>query len=299
MGLETLAIAAPFIWIAAVIAVSILYRLKAGKPIFPRAPKTAVFAEAWVSGRSLKNLLSRMGGARNCLLVYVADGMLTVVPVFPFNLMFLSEIFGLEITTPTTMIGVEQVNGLFGKRLRISVEGSIREQIELSLRDPNGLQEAIAAKDFARVAVNATSAGDRKRSRRLTFGRAFLIFWGSVVLVMMTGELKADFQFRKDGIVATATMVGHTGQTGSKGDNGILQYSVQGQTHRIVSLQGSGIYRIGDIAQVRYLPNDPASAREDGHLTFDLLFTCAGVFALAVGLTLGHLAEFFSRKMNV
>ena len=63
----------------------------------------------------------------------------------------------------------------------------------------------------------------------------------------------------------------HTGQTGSKGDNGILQYSVQGQTYRIVSIQGSGIYRIGDTAQVRYLPNDPASAREDGQLAFDLL----------------------------
>lgn len=298
MSIETYAIAAPFIWIAGWIAISVLYRLKAGKPVFPRAPKTAVFSEAWASGRSLANILTRMGGARNCLLVYVADGMLTVIPVFPFNLMFLPEIFGLEVTAPTTMLGVEQVDGLFGKRLRISVEGSTREKIELSVRDPNGLQGAISAKNSARVAISAASVGDRKRSRRFTFGRVFLIFWGSVVLVMMTGELKADFQFRKNGIAATAKMVDHTGQTGSKGDNGILQYSVQGHTYRIVSIQGSGIYRIGDTAQVRYLPNDPASAREDGQLTFDLLFVCAGVFTLAIGLTLGRIAEFFSRKMN-
>jgi hypothetical protein len=299
MGLETLAIAAPFLWIAAVIMASVLYRLKVGKLVFPRAPKTAVFSEAWASGRSLKNFLTRMGGARNCLLVYVADGMLTVVPLFPFNLMFLSEIFGLEISVPTAMVGVEKVDGLFGKRLRISLEGPIQEQMELSLRNPDGLLVAIAAKNAAgATSITATDIGERKRGWRFNFFRVFAILWGAVVLVTMTGELKTDFQFRRDGIVATATMVGHTGETGSKGDNGILQYSVQGRTYRIVSIQGSGIYKIGDTARVRYLPNDPASAREDGQLTFDLLFIFVGVFVLILGLTLSPLAGLFSRKMN-
>ncbi|HEY1614994.1 MAG TPA: DUF3592 domain-containing protein [Rhizomicrobium sp.] len=146
--------------------------------------------------------------------------------------------------------------------------------------------------------LSAANAGDRKWNRHFTFGRVFLIFWGLVALVMTTGALKADFQFRTNGIAATAKMVDHTGHTGSKRDNGILQYSVQGHTYRIVSIQGSGIYRIGDTAQVRYLPNHPASAREDGRLTFDLLFVCVGVSSLAIGLTLGPIAEFVSRKMN-
>lgn len=299
MGLETFAIVVPFIWIAGWVLISVLYRLKAGKPIFPRAPKTAVFSEAWVSGRSLANFLTRMGGARNCLLVYVADGMLTVVPVFPFNLMFLPEFFGHEVTAPTRMLGVEQVDGLFGKRLRISVDSATRKEIELSVRDPDGLQEAISTMNSARATISVASVGDRKRSRRFTFGRVFLIFWGSVVLVMIGGELKADFQFRKDGIATPAKMVDHTGQTGSKGDNGILEYSVQGRTYRIVSFQGTGIYRIGNTTQVRYLPNNPASAREDGQLTFDLLFACASVFALAIGLALGRITDFLARKMNV
>jgi hypothetical protein len=299
MDLGTLVITAPLVWIAAVIAISVLYRRKAGKPIFPRAPKNAVFSEAWASGRSLKSALTRIGGARNCLLVYVADGMLTIVPVFPFNLMFLSEIFGLEMTVPTKVISLEQVDGLLGKRLRLSIEGSIQGHIELSLRDPNGFQAAMAAKNNTGANTLCTAGiGERKRGWRFVFFRVFAIFWGAVVLVVMTGELKSDFQFRRDGIVATATMVGHTGQAGSKGDNGILQYSVQGRPYRIVSIQGSGIYRIGDTTQVRYLPNDPASAREDGHLTFDLLFVLAGICVLTLGLTLGRLTGFITRKMN-
>lgn len=299
MGLETLIIVAPFLWIAGWVLISIVYRLKVGKPIFPRASKTAVFSEAWVSGRSLASILTRLGGAQNCLLVYVADGMLTVVPVFPFNLMFLPEIFGLELTVPTTRVGVEQVDGLFGKRLRISVDSSTREEFELSVRDPHGLQEAVSAKSLARAAIGAATVSAPKRSRRFTFGRVFLILWGSVALVLMAGELKADLEFRKNGIPAIAKMVDHTAQIGSKGDNGILEYSVQGRTYRIVSFQGTGIYRIGDTAQVRYLPNDPASAREDGQLIFGLLFAFAGAVALAVGLTLGRITDFITRKMNI
>jgi hypothetical protein len=68
--------------------------------------------------------------------------------------------------------------------------------------------------------------------------------------------------------------------------------------YRIVSIQGTGIYRIGDKAQVRYLPDDPASAREDGQLIFSLVFACAGAFALAIGLTLGRITDFLTRKMD-
>jgi len=74
------------IWMSTVAVASILYRKRLGKPLFPRAPRNAVFAESWRSGRSLDGL-ARIGGAQNCLLVHVADGVLTIVPNFPFDLM--------------------------------------------------------------------------------------------------------------------------------------------------------------------------------------------------------------------
>lgn len=299
MGLGSFAFAVPLIWIAAVISISVLYRRRSGKPIFPRAPATATFVEAWASGRSLKNVLTRMGGARNCLLIYIADGMLTVVPVFPFNLMFLPEIYGLEITVPINKIRVEQIDGLFGKRLRITVQGSTQEQIELSLRDPLRFQETIAAKNnVVGSSQAAVSSSKRKSGWRLGFFRVFAIIWGLGVIAAMIGELKADLQFRRDGMVAVATMVGHTGQAGSKNDSGVLQYFAEGRPYRIVSIQGSGVYKIGDTAQVRYMANNPALGREDGHLTFDILFIVAGVLMLTLGLTLGRLVQFLKQKMN-
>jgi len=290
-------IAAPFIWIAAWVIASVLYRLKAGKPLFPRAPQNSVFSEAWVSGRSLKNVLTRFGGARNCLLVYVAEQTLTVVPIFPFNLMFVPELLGLEMTVPARLIGIEQVDGLLGKRLRLSVKGQIQEQVELSLRNPAGFQEAMAAVDAASTSVlTMAGMGERKGGWRFGLARVFLVLWGLVVLIIMSGQLKLDYQFRRDGIAAAATMVSHTGQTGSRGDNGILQYSVRGRPYTIVSHQGTGVYEIGATAQVHYLPTDPSTAREDGQQTFDLIFALAGVFALVLGLTLGRLTGFIARN---
>jgi hypothetical protein len=84
------------LWLAAVIAASVIYRRTRGKPIFPRSPADAVYVARWSSGRSHKNILTQLGGANSCLLVCVTPIEFSVVPMFPFNLMFLPEIYDLE-----------------------------------------------------------------------------------------------------------------------------------------------------------------------------------------------------------
>ena len=77
-----------FLWIASVIAASVVYRKRSNKPIFPGVPEEAVYFEkkagsAWASG---------------CLLVVVTPKLIAVTPTFPFTLMFGPEIFNLEKT---------------------------------------------------------------------------------------------------------------------------------------------------------------------------------------------------------
>ena len=75
-----------FLWIASVIAASVIYRKRSNKPIFPEVPEDAVYFEkkagsAWASG---------------CLLVVVTPKLIAVTPTFPFTLMFLPEVFNVE-----------------------------------------------------------------------------------------------------------------------------------------------------------------------------------------------------------
>ena len=63
-------------------------------PVIPERDIT--FTERWVSGSSQKNLLTKLGGASNCLSVTLSRSALVVRPMFPFNLMFLPEIYDLE-----------------------------------------------------------------------------------------------------------------------------------------------------------------------------------------------------------
>ena len=77
-----------FLWIASVIAASVVYRRRKNKSIFPEVPEDAVYIEkkagsAWASG---------------CLLVVVTPKLIAVTPTFPFTLMFLPELFNLEKT---------------------------------------------------------------------------------------------------------------------------------------------------------------------------------------------------------
>ena len=60
--------------------------------------------ERRASGNSLATPWGRLGGARNCLLIALTDSELYVIPQFPFNLMFLPEIYGLEAHIPFNQI---------------------------------------------------------------------------------------------------------------------------------------------------------------------------------------------------
>ena len=86
----------PLLWISAWVGASVVFRVSKGKPLWPSAPPNARFVERRASGNCLDTLWSRLGGARNCLLVTLTDTELYVSPQFPFNLMFLPEIYGLE-----------------------------------------------------------------------------------------------------------------------------------------------------------------------------------------------------------
>lgn len=128
------------LWVGGALIASAFYRRMKGKPIVSRAPSDAVFHENWCSGRSLRNMLTRIGGARNCLMVYVRESELVVTPKFPFTLMFLPEIFGLDVRVPITSItAVERTSSLIGRSLRIAFAEGGPPPVELKLRDESGL----------------------------------------------------------------------------------------------------------------------------------------------------------------
>ena len=133
-------------WVLLWVGISIAYRKWKGKPLFARAPSDTRFLEAWTSGRSNRNVLTKFGGARNCLLVAVTQDSLIVHPHFPFSLLFLPEIYDLDyviprkdirsITPKRTWLGgtVEVVFALPTESVR---------SIELKLRQPHQFLQAV------------------------------------------------------------------------------------------------------------------------------------------------------------
>jgi hypothetical protein len=107
-------------WILLWTMVWVIYRRSKGKAIIPRKPEDSVFYEGWASGHSNRSLLTKLGGAHNCLLVAVVPDALIIQPRFPFNLMFLSEIYDLEHRIPRTQIrSVRAKRGIFGKSVEV------------------------------------------------------------------------------------------------------------------------------------------------------------------------------------
>ena len=132
----------PLFWIGGAVAASIAYRQISGKPIFPRMPPGAVYKERMASGWDDRNWLRRLGGANRCLMVSVTDRELVVTPFFPFNLMFLPELYGLELRVPLTSIR----NADPGRRLFrdcVIVETAEGHRLGLVLRNPQAFMFAV------------------------------------------------------------------------------------------------------------------------------------------------------------
>lgn len=136
-------------WVALVIALSVLYRRSKGKPLFRPQFDRPLFLETWRSGRSLRSPITRLGGANDCVWVAVHDGALLVGPHFPFTLVFLPEIYGLEYAVPGDAVrSVERADGVLARgRVRVTIERrpGDEESFEVSLRDPDGFVRAIEA----------------------------------------------------------------------------------------------------------------------------------------------------------
>jgi hypothetical protein len=110
----------PLLWISAWIGASVVFRLSRGKPLWPSGPLNSRFVERWASGNCLDTLWGRLGGARNCLLVTLSDTELYISPQFPFNLMFLPEIYGLEVRIPYNRLrNCEAIDRWYGKSVRL------------------------------------------------------------------------------------------------------------------------------------------------------------------------------------
>ncbi len=72
--------------IFAIIKYTRIYRSKVGRVFPPKDPKEVLYEEYSVSGRSMKSLYTRLGGANNCLRLVVGVEKFWVTVMSPFNL---------------------------------------------------------------------------------------------------------------------------------------------------------------------------------------------------------------------
>lgn len=138
-------------WAVVFVGASIVIRARRGKPLFRPQLAGVRFAEGWRSGRSHRNLLTRIGGARNCLWVAVTADELRVGPHFPFSLGFLPEVYGLEqCVRGGDLIAVDARGpsawGFDGPVLvRFRRPDGGEETFEMSVRDAAGFRRALEA----------------------------------------------------------------------------------------------------------------------------------------------------------
>jgi hypothetical protein len=136
-------LAAATAWVALIYGISIAVRRAKGKPIFPKVPDGALYAEKWASGR----------WASNCLIVAVTDKAVSVVPRFPFNMGFLPEIYGLERTIPLASVREARRLRSFGLFNNVAVvyDDGIQRELRLKVRRPEAFLDAVGRAPLVRV----------------------------------------------------------------------------------------------------------------------------------------------------
>jgi len=148
--------------IAAMLWASVAYRRSRGKPIFFTRVENAAYAESNASGHSNRTWFTRLGGANRVLVVAVVDRRLVIRPRFPFNLLFMPEIYGLEHEVPLDQITSIQPHGDRSGRVDLQFSDSTAvmmtmmtmavtttnelHHVTLYLRDPDRFVAALGGK---------------------------------------------------------------------------------------------------------------------------------------------------------
>ena len=136
---------AAIIWLLLLILLSVYNRKKNGKIIIGDPKVNILFRERNASGHSNKNIITKIGGARNSLKVILSDEYLIVTPYFPFNLMFLPNIYDIEFNIDYKDI-VEIRKG-FMKSINISFkEGTRIKKLNLLLKQKDKFLTTIGTK---------------------------------------------------------------------------------------------------------------------------------------------------------
>ena len=127
---------------------SIIYRLQKSKPIMKSEFREPRFSETWCSGQSDRNVLARLGIAKNILWVVVTKDELHVSPHFPFSLMFFPEAFGLDHRVPGRAImevrnksSTSPTDGILVKYRHAT---GVEENLELHANDASSLMRALS-----------------------------------------------------------------------------------------------------------------------------------------------------------
>ena len=132
----------------AVASGSVRYRLQKEKPIMRPVFSQPRFAETWCSGKSNRNVLAQLAGARNLLWVVLTKDYLHVSPHFPFSLMFLPEAFGWDHRVPgkTIMEVSETSSDSTGRSVIVQYRHATgdKELLELRVSDVAALLQSLA-----------------------------------------------------------------------------------------------------------------------------------------------------------
>ena len=277
--------ALPMMAMAALIAASALLRLNRGKVLVPRVPADAAFSEWSCSARSLRNILTRFGGASNCISVLICDGRLRITPQFPFTLMFLPEIYDLDVDVPiSAVVGVEATRWWRRDVLRLTFRTNEHSPVELQLDVEQGFvrQLGLSAPAPGSRPLKAPGQSGGWRRWRKSGGLALLLLWGLMALTVSISGLADDYRYRRDGDKTDGVFV--RPPSGISRKNGVIVYQVGGRTYQKDSWRGEGLFRVGESARILYLRDRPEFAREASELGFNLLWLCFGGGALSLAI---------------
>ena len=131
------------------ILASVGYRLARGKPVLFFSVANAQFIEWMASGRAQGPSWRPPSAADLCLVVAIAGDRLVVRPFFPFTLLFLPELMGVELDVPLERVSLVTVErGLFRTWVRLAylTKDGERRKLSLALDRPDEFSRLLPAR---------------------------------------------------------------------------------------------------------------------------------------------------------